>query len=255
MKSFFKFPYRGKKYNYYFGKIFCGCVILCGVDLYSRYLWKQSYRTTKQITEKNSKELESLVDLSKNKRKWYFKGLFTSVLLLMPGFYGLYKYEYLPKKYIIYTLAGVSIFVANGVYNILAHTYNSIRFGEKINVVNYNTKIAHVKAVTQELNGSEPDQNILNNINEMKISWFMINYQNNDSISYIIRNKYYEKLFFIFDVEIVANDFMIELNKLDTNEVDFLSNNLEEANQMRNEFVKNKTYSAMIYRYYNTFNK
>lgn len=254
---FHNYPYyRKDKIKYYFGKIACFGMKVIGVDFYSRCLWQQPYLTTQQINKINVKELQNLVNLSENKRKWHLKGMMTNLIFIIPGIYGLYKLKGISYKYAFWALISAGTLIINNFYGILAHSYNNIYYNRKIDIINYHILIETTLKMTIKefestyLNHNQKiiniEQSIFDNVNKNKITWILLQYKNADDCSvYVVSNGYYEYLYFIFDVKNTADEFIIELNKLTIDEIDSLSNNLNKAEEIKSEFIRNRIYNIV----------
>jgi len=177
--------------------------------------------------------------------------------------YKLYKFQPLSQKYLNYISLISGIFLVNNIYGILTHTYNKIRYRRQINVLNHGIKIIRaIRAMKSEIkslandnqnnfNQQSIESSIYSEIFKKKCEWTCYSLADPDeNISYVIRNGYYEKLFFVFYSEITANDFLIELNKLNSNEIDFFDSNRSEANKYQNEFIASRIHSGLMYCYY-----
>lgn len=270
---YYNYPYTTKeKCCYYSNKFFCGCMEFIGVGICARFLWKQPYLTEKQIVEKNSKDLKDLVKTSGEKRFWHFGGILANLGILVPTVYAAMAYEYLPEKYYSYVLGGVGTLLVGNIYGMLAHTYNSLRFGRQINIINHGVRIARsIRAMNHDLLNLKVDPEMVDqeqiktllyqDIIKHKTTWNMITYPITNSEEetcspyqtfnmFVVRNMYYENLFFIFDTERTANDFMSELNKLNWTNVDYLYNNPDQAKELRKTFIAQRMSSHLIYNYY-----
>lgn len=268
-KTYFTFPYYDypytykEKFNYYIGKILCMGMYSIGTDIYARVFLKQPYFTNKQIVKKNNEELQKLISNTSNSRKWHINSLMIN-FILVSGIYGFNKYQYISDKYTIYAYVGSGLILINNIYGILAHTYNNIRYNKQLNIINHGIQIERAaKAIASEMqslgiiNGVDQesiDAIIYNKINEEKNKWLLSNYYSSEQITYVVYNSYYENLFFTFNIEKTANDFIAELEKIDHKQIDYLSNNPIYAQNMKNEFIKNRIYTNLIYGYYTSMN-
>jgi len=232
---------------------------LFGVGLYSKFLLKQPWLTNKEISEKTIPELENLISLSKCNIWWHVKNLLVNLVIASQGIYYIKNYN---------VQLGIGIFFGilsvNNFYGILANMHNNIRFGIHISVINYGKKISRaIKEITTEINSLNsqtiPQQNqgniesiILKEIIDKKCTWMSLTYLINDHSVYVIQNSYYEDLIFVFPIKATAEDFQKELSNYDSGFVDYLHNNPEEISRIRNDFIKSKLQSKLVYHYYSS---
>ncbi|XWV24896.1 hypothetical protein QJ856_gp0886 [Tupanvirus deep ocean] len=269
-KPYFTFPYYDypytikDKFSYYGGKMICTGMSIFGVSLYARFLWKQPYLSDKEIKIKKSSELTELVNISNKKRNWHLKGIFANIIITIPGLYYFQKYLSIPNSYLLYVAFGASAFLLNNIYGVLAHTYNSIRFKNQLNIINHGANIARaIKAVSNEfesmhientefMDKMSIDDIIYNQLATKKVTWNMIDCIDEDTQQsiHVISNGYYENLIFVFNIELTAKDFIKELKNLSTSQIDYLHLNPSEAQRLQNEFIKNRLYSNLVYKYY-----
>jgi hypothetical protein len=270
----FKFPYCNypftfySKIYYYFGKIVCAGISLSGANLYAKIMWKHPSLNEKRLIAKSVSELTDLKRTSKHKRKWHLRSIFFNVLISIPAIYYLRYFSSISESN-IWRIAGLNgIILINNFYGFLAHTYNIIRYSTQIEVINHGINIARaIKAVEIDLKKIEPNnkkffnQEIIDNmiysqLENKKTNWHKIIYTDHatQEIAHVIVNEYYEKLFFIFNIDATANDFMIELRKLTVSQIDLLANNLLEAYVLQNEFIQNRLKNTLVYSYYNNNN-
>ncbi|XWV26141.1 hypothetical protein QJ857_gp0938 [Tupanvirus soda lake] len=262
---YYDYPYTFKdKFSYYGNKMICTGMSIFGVSLYARFLWKQPYLTDKQIATKKSNELLEFLNVSNKKRNWHLKGIFANIIITMPGLYYFQKYWSIPNTYLLYVAVGAGIFLLNNVYGVLAHSYNNIRFKTQLNVINHGVNIARaIKAVANEFKSIQIeneesfdklsiDNLIYEQLAAKKVLWNMFDYIDEDTQQsiYVVSNGYYENLVFLFDIDLTAKDFIKELNNLSTGQIDYLHLNPQEAQRLQNEFIRNRLYSNLVYKYY-----
>ncbi len=270
--AFYKFPYCNYPYTfsskirYYFGKILCCGISLSGANLYASMLWKHSLPSDKKISSKKISDLMELKKTSCNKRNWHLRGLFLNTLISMPGIYYIKYFIGIPKHH-IWRIVGLSGLLAfNNLYGVLAHTYNIIRYNRQINVINHGVKIAQaVKAVDSDLKKIESNKTnnidfnsienmIYSQLEHKKKSWHLFNMGSTmEEKSYIILNEYYENMFFIFNIESTAKDFMFELQALTITEIDILAGNISRARELQNEFIRTRIRNTLAHNYYNSY--
>lgn len=242
----------GEKFFYYCGKTYCLGAKLIGASIYARFLWKQPYLTDRAICHQSIGDLNTLIDLTRNKKRWHWKSLFVNVFIATPFAVATCRYKYLTPKQSMAALAAIGLCSVNNMYGIFAHYYNIIRFKHQVyrlNSLNDTNNQPVQKNISTILD--LPDTII-----KEKNTWYMYNYNTNgNGISYIVHNAYYQSLFFIFQIEKTAKEFLDELNTLPIDKIDYLASNPEEAIRIQQEFVRTKVYEGLYYGYLAMANK
>lgn len=203
-----------KNYTYYNGKIYYFGNKVVGTGIYNRYfLQKQNQSINK---------LQSLINISKNKCWWHVKAILVEIIVFLPGL----------LNPVIYCKYGLGLLIINHTYGILAYVRNYIQLTNN-----------------KQLKKSFIDNQIRQNI----LKWVLLSRRddnNNNKIVFIISNVHFENLVFVFQNEKYANEFLNELDKLEIDKIINMANDINQAVQLYDDFIKNKILNAWTNYYY-----
>jgi hypothetical protein len=221
------YPYSlREKFNYYSGKIFCFGSVVIGADLYSRlFFWKQPYLSNKEIKQMGSTELYCQANISREKAGWHFKSVIVGVCVVLPSALILRRYNLIPTapKKLYPLLVSIGLLFLNGVYGIIAHTYNQIRIGNYLNLLKY----GEIESEIDELLAVE------------KCTWNMIVKQDGNNTVHIIYNAYYKNLKFFFEMKETAEKFLQLLITLPPAKVDWMNENAVAIRTFQRDYLQN----------------
>lgn len=268
-----QYPYTfGQKCYYYTAVVYCGMARLMGVGIYSSYIRRAPLLTLNDVHSKTIDELKVSIEISHQNSMRNCIQFFICAIIGAACQYGFgyfshdlscyigYDLSYYSKywKYIKYYFGG--LFTFGSIYNVLSNLYNSFVCYAQISI------IKHGQTITRAINAMKKDfselddkfddipsigKNIYSQINESKSSWKLFRSENDKGeLTYVVSNNYYEHLIFVFNVYNTAVEFMKKLSELSIHDVEYLAENREEARTMRNQFIKTKLCSSLMYDYY-----
>lgn len=221
-----------KTLTYYGNKLICFGLACIGVDIYSRFLWNQSYLTDEDIQKQTSDNLRRQIKISMKKRAWHRKGI-TLTILCIPIIYGLEQYNFITYSQATYGYTASGILTLNSIYGILASYYNQIRF---------RTHLSHLNMLQEHDETISLNSTLFDLINTEKQSWQLFSYIVENEVVHGVMNNYYENLVFIFHCDVIAKEFFDEINNsnIPLNHIVLLANNPEEVKRIQREFLKAK---------------
>lgn len=221
-----------KTLRYYGNKLICFGLACIGVDIYSRFLWNQSYLTDEDIQKQTSDNLRRQIKISIKKREWHRKS-FTLTILCFPIIYGLEQYNCITYDQATCGYTSTGILTLNSIYGILANYYNQIRF---------QTYLEHLNKLQEQDGTISLNATLFDLINTEKQSWQLFSYVVDEEIVHAVMNNYYENLVFIFHCDIMAKEFFDEISNsnIPLKHIIFLANHPEEALRIQREFIRAK---------------
>ena len=219
------YPYSlNDKIRYYSGNIFCfGCSIF-GVNLYSRFVLKNSYFPNKSIKDNDRENLKKAEKYFKKGRKMHTIGIFTGASIFFPAVFALHKYNLIklfPKQSYSFIFMG-GLFLANSLYAIMTYTNNCVRITNHIQLLKY----------------GEIEDKVKTDLSKEKCEWEMLTIQDNNNLVYVVRNSYYIELYFYFEYQKTAENVMKFLKTLTADVVDELNNNYATIRKVQRKLLR-----------------
>lgn len=263
------FPFRtfphttNDKWRYYGGKLMCVTMDVMGVSIYSQIM-NTNHLSQNQIEMMSEKQIEESCNQTVSAIKYNTKLILLNAAISGSTFYLLYKYADVPKQYLISLECLASALMMNNVYNGLANLYHNIKLNRQLSIINHNKDICRaIKASEYQFNYLDvnlkeiSNESYINNtihskITDKKLLWHktLYNVECEPKMIYVVFNDFYEKLFFVFTMEKVADAFMAKVKELTIEQIDDLSKDSIKAEKFQKEFVQDFLYVSMVCHYY-----
>ncbi|AVL93884.1 hypothetical protein mvi_524 [Megavirus vitis] len=258
--SYYSFPYCDYPYTYrdkfiyYSYNTTCWVMKSIGLGFYSRFVFGKNHH--RHLNYKNA-SLTKINNIIKHHKKKIINNIkygtiFGIVTFPIIGFLS-YK-NYIDNQNINRFIYAVIVVESCYGYNILAHFYNNIRLCISREIINHGIKIKKfVSKINQNYQFDDNMiQNIYENINKQKLSWILV--QSPDNKYYAAYNSYYNNILFVFHDENIIQEFIVKLNTLNINDIDNLSNNPQQIDKLKNDFVQDRMYISIMGCYKSIYN-
>lgn len=135
---------------------------------------------------------------------------------------------------------------------------NSIRYAHRKNLIQYHRSIEkNIQILRNEfkileslddlnLDKSYTESIFNQQLTQNKKTWLVSEHDIYDSKYYVIINKHYTDIFFIFESQKIAEEFLAELTKLSINLIEKLAHDPKKVTRIQNEFWRNRIHSVLV---------
>lgn len=238
------FPYSlVDKVKYFAGKIFCSLTSFVGTEM-----------TNEQINAIHSKsDLEMIKNRNSYQSFYHLKMFFINGLIA--GKYSIDCSENMSKSLML----AFGSFAIGHIYSFIFYKSSQIKCDQRKCLVEHFEKIdQNIKflklelKILDEIKDLDYDREHMEfyfetKLSELKQTWIMFNHSNRSNLKYfIIFNKYYSNLYFIFESHNSASDFMLELKQLTDDQIDALNEDPTKIARIQNEFWRDRIYCSLI---------
>lgn len=250
-----QYPYGwGDKFKHYGTRLFCGCLELFGIGWIARkkqesFLYTDLIDLQKYCQIYRAKTLKYgmiLVSSSvvcsiimnhfrthRKEEKWFAIGIGSSMILLclFPFIGNVYKYLQCSEQ-----------------WRVTNHKLNVMR---AMKAASIEMKTIEMKDV-HTWNRHDINSVIFERLDNRKVSWNILSNSNPVTLEahYVVYNLYYENLYFIFGSEILAKEFLRNIQKISATDVTRIANDPIEAERIHNEFVHSHMHALIFDHYY-----
>lgn len=263
-RSLCKYPYTfQQKMDFYSQEMYCSWLWVIGTGLYSKFIQRKPLLTDTILKEMSQNELEKNKDT--NKRKiLYHSGIIVVFCGISYCCHRLSNDNQTNKTLIIAPLICAATITINSFYNLISSMFNIIKINVHCQKNSHELEIVRIlHAVTKQFNESNFKINdrqistihIMEKLDSRKIEWSVSKKEYEPKKhTYVVYNGYYENLFFVFNVQDIANDFLMELKKMPIYQIDELAKNPKLVNVIQQDFIKDHFLKKLTISYFENHN-
>nr|WBF70709.1 hypothetical protein [Megavirus caiporensis] len=250
--SYYSFPYCDYPYThrdkilYYSYSTTCWVMKSIGLGFYSRFIFGKHHHRHFSYEKVSLTTINNVIEYHKKKiiSNIGYGTIIGFITLPVIGFLNYKNYiDNQNTNQLVYMIIIIELCYG---YNVLAHFYNNIRLCISREIINHGIKIKNfVNKINQnDRSNDNMIQNIHENTNRQKLTWIYI--QSPDNKYHAVYNSYYNNILFVFNDGYVIQEFMDKLNTLNINDIDNLSNNPEQIDKLKNDFVRDIMYISIM---------
>ena len=216
-------------------RLFLLGVHLSGISVYSNVLISAKHALTNAaINKAGSSDLAKYFAITSQNILWHLKTAFMEGLILVPSYFlwKIHLAKHFPTLYMIYIFAGL---LANHLYGIIGNTRINLKLIARQKEIE-----ANKVTVTDSEDGKDivTQQYVNSLVIQESNTWNLSKWQNpGTGDTFLVSNCYRHKLIFIFDDKDIANEFLEEVQKLITEEINTLNDSTEKAKLYQQNFI------------------